>query len=119
MTRAFTTLAFSPSVRATQARYGSRERMEQAAAREPDRAALTEDMQDRVRRANSVIIGTASRDGWPHVQHRGGPRGFIKVLAPGELAFADYSGNPHTSRSQRGGERRCSCCCSTLPSARG
>ena len=93
MTRAFTTLAFSPSVRATQARYGSRERMEQVAAREPDRAALSEEMQERLRRANSVIIGTASRDGWPHVQHRGGPRGFIKVLAPDELAFADYSGN--------------------------
>jgi predicted pyridoxine 5'-phosphate oxidase superfamily flavin-nucleotide-binding protein len=50
-------------------------------------------MQDRLRRANSIIIGTASREGWPHVQHRGGPRGFIKVLAPDELAFADYSGN--------------------------
>ena len=93
MPRAFTTLAFSPSVRAMQARYGSRERMQQLAAREPYRAALSEDMQDRLRRANSVIIGTASRDGWPHVQHRGGPRGFIKVLAPDELAFADYSGN--------------------------
>ena len=50
-------------------------------------------MQDRLRRANSIIIGTASREGWPHVQHRGGPPGFIKVLAPDELAFADYSGN--------------------------
>ena len=93
MPRAFTTLAFSPSVRAAQARYGSRERMQQLAAREPDRAALSDEMQQRLRSANSVIIGTASRDGWPHVQHRGGPPGFIKVLAPDELAFADYSGN--------------------------
>jgi predicted pyridoxine 5'-phosphate oxidase superfamily flavin-nucleotide-binding protein len=93
MTRAFTTLAFSPSVRAAQERYGSRERMQQLAAREPDRSALSEEMQHRLRCANSVIIGTASREGWPHVQHRGGPRGFIKVLAPDELAFADYSGN--------------------------
>ena len=45
MLRAFTTLAFSPSVRATQARYGSRERMEQVAAREPDRTPLSEDIQ--------------------------------------------------------------------------
>ena len=93
MTRAFTVLAFSPSVRATQLRYGSRDRMEQLAARDPERASLPEEMQERLRRANSIVVGTASHEGWPHVQHRGGPRGFIKVLAPDELAFADYSGN--------------------------
>jgi len=91
--RAFTTLAFSPSVRAAQLRYGSRERNDRLAQREPDRAVLSEDMQQRIRRANSAIIGTTGRDGWPHVQHRGGPPGFIKVLAPDLLAFADYSGN--------------------------
>jgi predicted pyridoxine 5'-phosphate oxidase superfamily flavin-nucleotide-binding protein len=93
MTRAFTALAFSPSVRATQQRYGVREHNDRVAAREPDRAVLSEEMQGRIRQANSVIIGTASRDGWPHVQHRGGPRGFVKVLAPDLLAFADYGGN--------------------------
>jgi uncharacterized protein len=93
MTRAFTSLAFSPSVRAMQDHYGSRARMEALEARDPERAVLSDEMQDRLRRANSIIIGTASREGWPHVQHRGGPRGFIKVLAPDELAFADYSGN--------------------------
>src|ERR1700761_3722466 len=93
MTRAFTTLAFTPSVRAAQLHYGSRERMEHLAAREPDRATLPQELQERLRRANSVLIGTASLDGWPHVQHRGGPRGFIKVLGPRRLAFADYSGN--------------------------
>jgi predicted pyridoxine 5'-phosphate oxidase superfamily flavin-nucleotide-binding protein len=93
MARAFTTLAFSPAVRAAQAHNGSRERMEKLATREPERAVLSDEMQDRLRRANSIIVGTASRDGWPHVQHRGGPRGFIKVLAPDELAFADFSGN--------------------------
>jgi predicted pyridoxine 5'-phosphate oxidase superfamily flavin-nucleotide-binding protein len=93
MTRAFTTLAFTPSVRAVQSRLGSREQNERVAAREPDRASLSDEMQDRLRRANSIIIGTASRDGWPHLQHRGGPPGFIKVLSPTELAFADFSGN--------------------------
>jgi predicted pyridoxine 5'-phosphate oxidase superfamily flavin-nucleotide-binding protein len=93
MTRAFTTLAFSPSVRAVQSRLGSRERMEKLAVREPDRATLPDEMQDRLRRANSIIIGTASLEGWPHLQHRGGPPGFIKVLAPDLLAFADYRGN--------------------------
>jgi uncharacterized protein len=93
MTRAFTTLAFTPSVRAVQLRNGSREQNERVAAREPDRSSLSDEMQQRIARASSVIIGTASRDGWPHVQHRGGPPGFIKVLGPAELAFADYSGN--------------------------
>jgi predicted pyridoxine 5'-phosphate oxidase superfamily flavin-nucleotide-binding protein len=93
VTRAFTTLAFTPSVRATQQRYGALDHNLRAAMREPDRAALSEEMQDRIAHANSIIVGTASRDGWPHVQHRGGPPGFIKVLAPDLLAFADYSGN--------------------------
>ena len=93
MTRAFTEIAFSPSVRAAQSRYGSRERMQRLAAGEPARAALSDEMQQRLRHANSVIIGTAGSGGWPYVQHRGGPRGFIKVLAPDTLAFADYSGN--------------------------
>src|SRR5437660_6124734 len=93
MTRAFTTLAFTPSVRAVQLRNGAREHNERAAAREPDRAFLSPEMQERIARANSVLIGTASTAGWPHVQHRGGPPGFIKVLDPATLAFADYSGN--------------------------
>jgi predicted pyridoxine 5'-phosphate oxidase superfamily flavin-nucleotide-binding protein len=93
MPRAFTALAFTPSVRAAQLRLGSRELNERVAAREPDRASLSEEMQQRIARANSVIVGTASLDGWPHLQHRGGPPGFIKVLGPSELAFADYSGN--------------------------
>jgi uncharacterized protein len=93
MTRAFTTLAFTPSVRAVQLRRGTREQNERVAAREPDRASLSDEMQQRIGRANSVLVGTASLAGWPHVQHRGGPVGFIKVLSPSELAFADYSGN--------------------------
>jgi hypothetical protein len=93
MTRAFTDLAFTPSVRAAQLRYGSRELNEHLAAREPDRAVLSDEMQQRIARANSVIVGTASRDGWPHLQHRGGPPGFIKVLGPAALAVADYRGN--------------------------
>ncbi len=93
MTRAFTNLAFSPAVRAAQLHNGSRALMEKLAALEPERTALPGELQARLRRANSIIIGTASREGWPHIQHRGGPRGFIKVLAPDELAFADYRGN--------------------------
>ena len=93
MTRAFTRLAYSPSVRAAQQRNGSRDQSERIAERPPERNELSEEMQARIANANSVLIGTASLDGWPHVQHRGGPRGFIKVLGPRTLAFADYTGN--------------------------
>jgi predicted pyridoxine 5'-phosphate oxidase superfamily flavin-nucleotide-binding protein len=93
MARAFTRLAYTASVRAAQRRYDARDHAERMAQRAPERDALPEDMQTRIANANSVIIGTASLEGWPHVQHRGGPRGFIKVLGPRSLAFADYAGN--------------------------
>ncbi len=93
MTRAFTRLAYTASVRAAQERHGSRAQSERMAERPPERDSLPEELQARVARANSVIIGTSNLQGWPHLQHRGGPRGFIKVLGPRRLAFADYSGN--------------------------
>ena len=93
MTRAFTRLAYTASVRAAQQRNGAREHSERMAERPPERDALPDEMQARIANANSVIIGTASLEGWPHLQHRGGPRGFIKVLGPRSLVFADYAGN--------------------------
>jgi len=100
MTRAFTRLAYITSVRAAQERNGSRSHSERVAERPPARDSLPDELQARVARANSVIIGTASLAGWPQLQHRGGPRGFMKVLSPRARAFADYSGNRHnTSRS--------------------
>jgi uncharacterized protein len=93
MTRAFTRLAYTASVREAQRRNGSREHSERIAQRPPERDALPDELQARVAAAHSVLIGTASLEGWPHVQHRGGPRGFIKVLGPRRLAFADYTGN--------------------------
>ncbi len=104
MTRAFTRLAYTPSVRAAQQRNGAREHSERMAQRPPERDALPEEMQARIANANSVVIGTASLEGWPHVQHRGGPRGFIKVLGPRALAFAGHdagvgSGAPRLTRT--------------------
>lgn len=42
---------------------------------------------------DSFYLASVSETGWPYVQHRGGPKGFLKVLGPDELAFADYQGN--------------------------
>ncbi len=93
MTRAFTRLAYTDSVREAQRRNGTRDHSERMANRPPGRDSLPDELQARIANANSVIIGTASLEGWPHLQHRGGPRGFIKVLGPRSLAFADYAGN--------------------------
>jgi uncharacterized protein len=93
VSRAFTRLAFSPSVKAAQMRYGTREHGERTERAEPTRDRLNADLAAYIAAADSFFIGTASRDGWPHVQHRGGPAGFLKVLDERTLAFADYSGN--------------------------
>jgi len=93
MPRAFTQLAFSPAVKATQARYGTREHGARIEAMAPARDRLNGDLMSFIASADSFFIGTANREGWPHVQHRGGPAGFLKVLDDRTLAFADFAGN--------------------------
>jgi uncharacterized protein len=93
MSRAFTDLTFTPAVKAAQARYGAREHGARLAARTPANDRLNADLAAFLAGTDSFFIGTASRDGWPHVQHRGGPAGFLKVLDDRTLAFADYAGN--------------------------
>jgi predicted pyridoxine 5'-phosphate oxidase superfamily flavin-nucleotide-binding protein len=93
MTRTFTQFAFSPSVKATQARYGAREHGERIEQKEPAHDRLDGNIIAFIAAAESFFIGTANGEGWPHVQHRGGPVGFLKVLDDRTLAFADFSGN--------------------------
>jgi uncharacterized protein len=93
MVRSASDIAFSPSVKAEQGRRGSRhgyERMERSrgwpTTVTPDLAAFIAD-------ARSFYLATASAEGQPYIQHRGGPAGFLKILDDKTLAFADYSGN--------------------------
>lgn len=95
MTRTFTQIAFSPAVKATQAKYGARKEAQAVEQREPARDRLNDNVSAFIAATDSFFIGTASKDGWPHVQHRGGPAGFLKVLDDRTLAFADFSGNKH------------------------
>lgn len=86
-------VAFTPAVRTIQERLGSRrsyERMEQG--RGWNRA-ITADLAGFIAERDSLYLGTASADGQPYVQHRGGKRGFLKVLDERTLAFADFVGN--------------------------
>ena len=85
-------VAFSPAVKAIQARKGSRE----AYARSEQRGwrnEVDENLEAFLADANSFYFATASADGQPYIQHRGGPQGFLKVLDERTLGFADFSGN--------------------------
>ena len=59
----------------------------------PERDALTEDEATFIRGRDSFYVATVSENGWPYIQHRGGRAGFLRVLNPHTLAFADYRGN--------------------------
>jgi hypothetical protein len=81
---------FTPAVLDAQRRYYGRS-AERAPAGEPDHLGLGE--QEFIAERDSFAMATVSPDGWPYVQHRGGPAGFLEVLDPQTLAFADFKGN--------------------------
>src|SRR4051812_34613602 len=86
-------VAFTPSVKAVQARKGSREmleHMEQAGGWE---TSITPDLAVFIGSQTSFFLATASAAGQPYVQHRGGPAGFVHVLDERTVAFADFLGN--------------------------
>jgi predicted pyridoxine 5'-phosphate oxidase superfamily flavin-nucleotide-binding protein len=85
-------VAFSPAVKAIQARKGSREAYARAEQR-GWRTEVDENLEAFLADATSFYFATASADGQPYIQHRGGPKGFLKVLDRQTLAFADYAGN--------------------------
>ena len=99
MTNAFADIAFTPSVKAAQVHDGSRESLERRLESsfegegEPTHHRLGEPEADFISGQRSFYMATVSETGWPYVQHRGGPRGFLKVLGPQTLAFADFAGN--------------------------
>ncbi len=59
----------------------------------PERDSLTEDENSFIQSRDSFYLATLSESGWPYIQHRGGRPGFLRVLNPQTLAFADYRGN--------------------------
>ena len=84
---------FSPAARAEQARRGSRAAYASAAAKGLFRAEMSDQVLEFIAQRNSAYLATASADGQPYVQHRGGPAGFLRVLDRRTIAFADYTGN--------------------------
>jgi len=86
-------VAFTPAVKAEQERRGSR----RAYARMEQGAGWATSVDDRLRaflaERDSFYLATASADGQPYIQHRGGPAGFLRVLDDRTLGFADFGGN--------------------------
>ena len=86
-------IVFTPAVRAEQARLGSREAYARFEAKRGFSEPLSEELVHFIEGRDSLYLGTASADGQPYIQHRGGPKGFLKVVGPSTLAFADFGGN--------------------------
>ena len=86
-------IAFTPAVKAIQSRRGSRASYEKAAETRPWPNRITPELAAFIAERDSVYLATASAEGQPYIQHRGGPKGFIHVLDDKTLAFADYRGN--------------------------
>ncbi len=86
-------IAFSPAVKRLQEIRGSRQgyaKMEEGGGWQ---TTVSADLAGFIGTRDSFYLGTASADGQPYIQHRGGPRGFLKVINETTLGFADYRGN--------------------------
>ena len=89
----FANLAFTPSVAAVQERLGSRKAYARIAAAGETRDVIGPDEAAFIGERDSFYMASVGETGWPYVQHRGGPKGFVKVLDEHTLGFADYRGN--------------------------
>jgi predicted pyridoxine 5'-phosphate oxidase superfamily flavin-nucleotide-binding protein len=86
-------IAFTPSVKAIQADRGSRAAYEKLEARGGFQTRITPDLVAFLAEVDTAYLATANAAGQPYVQHRGGPKGFIRALDATTLGFADYRGN--------------------------
>jgi ferredoxin-NADP reductase/predicted pyridoxine 5'-phosphate oxidase superfamily flavin-nucleotide-binding protein len=93
MPHAFAEIAFTPNVRAAQTRNGSREANHDLEQASDVGSVLTAREAEFIAARDSFYQATVSETGWPYVQHRGGPAGFLKVLDAHTIGFADFRGN--------------------------
>ncbi len=93
MTRAYAETMFSKAATRFQAQHGSRAQYERLAAMGPREDALGPMEQEFIARRDTAYIASITENGWPYVQHRGGPKGFLRVMDARTLAFADFAGN--------------------------
>jgi predicted pyridoxine 5'-phosphate oxidase superfamily flavin-nucleotide-binding protein len=89
----FAEIAFTPAVQAEQDRQGSRSSYARMAAGLPRNHVLGPEETDFLRARDSFYLASVSETGWPYVQFRGGPPGFLRVLDARTLGWADFRGN--------------------------
>lgn len=93
MALAFAKIAFTPRVQAAQTRMGSRGAYRAAELGADEVVELSPYEIEFIGARDSFYQGTVGENGWPYVQHRGGPAGFLKVLGPQTIGYADFAGN--------------------------
>jgi predicted pyridoxine 5'-phosphate oxidase superfamily flavin-nucleotide-binding protein len=89
----FGALVFTPLVKKLQELYGSRRQYERMEKSGDPQDSLTSFEEEFLAGRDSFYMATTGATGWPYVQHRGGPKGFLKVIDHRTLAFADFRGN--------------------------
>jgi predicted pyridoxine 5'-phosphate oxidase superfamily flavin-nucleotide-binding protein len=89
----FGSLIFTPVIKSLQERYGSRRQYERLAESQSSPGRLGPPESEFIAERDTFYIATVGATGWPYVQHRGGPKGFLKVIDESTLAFADFRGN--------------------------
>src|SRR3954453_20431595 len=103
-------IAFTPAVADVQAQHGSRRFYARRQARRPGGIgpdALTEDEKDFLAERDGFYLATVSETGWPYVQFRGGPTGFLRVVDDHTIGWADFRGNlQYISTGNVGGDDR-------------
>lgn len=93
MPRKFAEIAFTPEVKVLQERYGSRQTYAGFVAKGPTNDTITEAIAQFITERDGFYLSTVTSEGWPYVQFRGGPPGFLRVLDEQTLGFADFAGN--------------------------
>lgn len=93
MSHQFADIMFTDSVKAVQDQYGSRTRLERFAENAGPNDELTDREAGFIALRDTFYLASVNEDGWPYVQHRGGPAGFLRVIGPTSLAYADFRGN--------------------------
>ena len=93
MARAFAEITFTPSVKAAQSRYGSRESNRGFEAARERQDELSEAEAEFIEHMDGFFQASVGEAGWPYVQFRGGPQGFLKVIDSKTIGFADFRGN--------------------------
>jgi uncharacterized protein len=86
-------VAFTPTVKALQARKGSRASYERLEEKGGWQTCITPELADFIQAQTSIFLATVNAEGQPYIQHRGGPAGFLRVLDHKTIGFADFAGN--------------------------